>query len=234
MTCSIPINVDKLDIGKKEIEYKYVVYSSKISVGFTNDEYEYVYNAEKSDKIYNRCLIIDRGSVQKGRILKIYLDCDEFSLCLGFVQYDAIAWPSSNLLNSNSQSQPAPGLGTRLLNAVYSLAGRRTASPSNPHILADGIHDKMFRLNEDSKLSLCIHLEGHKRILCECLFDDSFRIESFSDDVNHIFHSLQNQNVKSQSLQVLKCSSLLQVRCYHNFRYFNFSLYLCPIVSITA
>ena len=67
MTCSIPIIVEKLDARPKQIEYKYTVYSSKISVGSQNDEYEYVHNAENSGKIYNRCLIIDRHSAEKGR-----------------------------------------------------------------------------------------------------------------------------------------------------------------------
>lgn len=68
MTCSIPIIVEKLDARTKQIEYKYTVYSSKISVGFQNgEEYEYVHNGENPSKIYNRCLIIDRGSVEKGR-----------------------------------------------------------------------------------------------------------------------------------------------------------------------
>ena len=69
MTCSIPI-MKKLDAQTKQIEYKYTVYSSKISVGSQKDEeYEYVHvrSEENPGKIYNRCLIIDRGSVEKGK-----------------------------------------------------------------------------------------------------------------------------------------------------------------------
>ena len=72
MTCSIPIIVENWMLDQNKLNNKYTVYSSKISVGSQNDEYEYVHNAENSGKIYNRCLIIDRHSAEKVGIFNFF------------------------------------------------------------------------------------------------------------------------------------------------------------------
>ena len=62
MVCTLPIDVNMIGTHEQNIEYKYVVYSSKVS--FLNEAYEYLYHGENG--LYNRCLVIDQDRVRKG------------------------------------------------------------------------------------------------------------------------------------------------------------------------
>ena len=139
--------------------------------------------------------------------------------CIGCVQYDTIAWPSSGVLNPNSQT---PWTVTRIFNNARNyFSVQRNTSPLHTH------YNKPFGLEEESKLSVHIHLEHYRSVLSGCLFDNCFRIESFSDDVNCIFNSLQCQKVKCHSLQVLYPQSLLQVWCWHPSSVILIFMYSC-------
>ena len=123
------------------------------------------------------------------------------------MQYDAVAWPSDGVLNS--QRIPVPGLATQLWNYIWK--GESTNSSSTTP-KSSGVYYHPLEHNEATKLSLNMYLESFKIILCDCIFD-GFRIESFSDEINHLFSSLQNQYICKSSVrtQVPIGTSLLQV-----------------------
>ena len=56
--------MDEIGTQKLKIEYKYVVYSSKVSI--PDHGYEYLYYCEQKKCVYNRCFSIDRNIVEKG------------------------------------------------------------------------------------------------------------------------------------------------------------------------
>lgn len=124
------------------------------------------------------------------------------------MQYDAVAWPSDGVLNS--QHIPVPGAATKLWNWLWK--GESTNSSSTTP-KSSGVYYQPLEHNKATKLSLNMYLESFKIILCDCIFDDCFRIESFSGEINHLFSSLQHQYICKSSVrtQVPISTSLLQV-----------------------